>query len=102
MGYFAVTTMREVKRMSALREAYEKQLADLPKGSIRVKERNDRKYYYLYYRANGKVISDYIGNDSTAVNSLREQLARRKGIENLLKEIKKELVLMNRALGATK
>ena len=49
MSYFVNTTLREAKRMTALQETYEKQLADLPKGSIRVKERNEKKYYYLAY-----------------------------------------------------
>jgi len=47
MSYLAVTTLREAKRMIALREVYEKQLEDLPKGSLRAKERNGKKYYYL-------------------------------------------------------
>jgi len=102
MSYFVNTTLREAKRMTALQESYEKQLADLPKGSIRVKERNEKKYYYLAYRHNGKVVSEYVGNDETVILNLREQIERRKGIESLLKEIKKELELMNKVLEAKK
>ncbi len=98
MSYFAATTLREAKRMSALRESYEKQLTSLPKGSLRVKERNGRKYFYLAYRRDGKVVSEYVGNDESVVADLKEQLERRKNIENLLKSIKNELRLMNRAL----
>jgi hypothetical protein len=47
MSYFAVTTLCEAKRMSTLRESYEKQLASLSKGSLRVKERNGRKFFIL-------------------------------------------------------
>jgi len=50
MSYFAATTLREAKRMTALHDSYEKQLESLPKGSLRVKERNGRKYFYLAYR----------------------------------------------------
>jgi len=85
-----------------LRKSYEKQLVDLPKGSLRSKERNGKNYYYLSYRRNSKVISDYIGNDENAINELKEQLKRRKGIENLLREIRKELTLMNKVLEAAK
>jgi len=98
MSYFAVTTLREAKRMNALREAYEKQLIDLPKGSLRTKERNGKKYFYLSYRRNGKVVSEYVGNDESVIGELRELLERRKGVEGLIKNIKKELALMNKAL----
>lgn len=98
MSYFEITTMREVKRMTALQQNYVKQLESLPKGTIREKERNGRKYFYLAYRADGKVISEYIGNDESTLINLRERLERRKNIEVLLKVIKNELRLMNRAL----
>lgn len=98
MSYFAMTTMREVKRMSALYKLYEKQLESLPKGSLQAKERNGRKYFYLAYRCDGKVVSEYVGNDESAVADLKEQLERRKSVENLLKSIKNEMRLMNRAL----
>ena len=98
MSYFEITTMREVKRMTALQQNYVKQLESLPKGTIREKKRNGRKYFYLAYRAEGKVVSEYIGNDESTLNNLRERLERRKNIEVLLKVIKNELRLMNRAL----
>ena len=88
--------------MSALREVYEKQLADLPKGSLQTKVRNGKKYYYLAYRNNGKTVSDYAGNNEADIVVLRERLERRKGIENLLKAIKKELALMNKVLETEK
>ena len=102
MSYFAATTLREVKRMKALREVYEKQLEILPKGSLRTKERNGKKYFYLSYRSNGKVVSEYIGKNETVIEDLRERLERRKGIEGLIKNIKKELVLMNKVLEVAK
>ena len=102
MSYLAATISREVKRMSALRDAYEKQLADLPKGSLQVKERNDKRYFYLVYRNDGKIVNEYAGNDENDIAELKEQLKRRKGIESLVKGIKKELTLMNKVLEAAK
>ena len=102
MSLFAATTLRESKRMTALLNIYEKQLEALPKGSLREKERNGKTYYYLAYRSDGKVVSDYIGNDESIIDSLREQLKRRKGVEALIKNIKKELALMNKVLEVTK
>ena len=91
-------TKREVMRMAALKQNYEEQLSSLPKGTIRKKERNGRIYFYLAYRADGKVVSKYIGNDESGLGDLRERLERRKNIEALLKSINNELRLMSRAL----
>jgi hypothetical protein len=51
---------------------------------------------------NGKVISEYVGNDEAALADLKEQLERRKSIETLLKSTKNELRLMNKALEAAR
>ena len=102
MGYLAAAVMREAKSMTALRNAYEKQLAELPKGSLRVKKRNDREYFYLAYRHENKVISRYVGNDKSKLGELIERIERRKNIENLLRAIKKELALMNKVLETIK
>lgn len=91
-------TKREVMRMAALKQNYEEQLSSLPKGTIRKKERNGRIYFYLAYRADGKVVSKYIGKDESGLGELRERLERRKNIEALLKSINNELRLMSRAL----
>jgi len=100
MSYYKKTTLREIERMSALRDVYDKQLASLPKGSLQVKERKGKKYYYLTYRNNGRVISEYAGNDETVIAELKEKLERRKCIAKLLKSIKSELALMNKVMGA--
>jgi len=102
MSFFVATTLREAKRMNALREVYEKQLNSLPKGSLRVKERNGKKYYYLSYRCNGKVVSDYVGSDESVIEDLKERLERRKGVLGLIKNIKKELALVNKVLEVVK
>jgi len=102
MSFFVTTTLREAKRMDALREAYEEQLKNLPTGSLRAKERNGKKYFYLSYRCNGKVVSEYIGNDESVIEDLRDRLERRRGVEGLIKSIKKELALMNKVLEVAK
>jgi len=102
MSYIAAMIEREAEKMSALLGLYEKQLGALPKGSLRVKERGGKSYFYLSYRKDGKVVTDYVGNDETTLNSLKEQLERRQGIGRLCKAIKRELRLMNKAMEATK
>jgi hypothetical protein len=102
MSYFITTTMREMKKMSVLRDAYEKQLEELPRGSLQIKKRKDKQYYYLAYRDNDKVVSQYAGNNEKTISYLKEQLERRKGIERLLRSIKKEIAIMNKAMEAAK
>lgn len=102
MRFFATMTLREAKRMTALRELYEKQFEDLPKGSVHAKERNSKKYFYLTYRRDGKVVSEYVGNDESIIDDLKERIERRKGVERLIKDIKKELALMNKVLEMVK
>jgi len=98
MSYFVNTILLEINRMSALRDVYENQLTNLPKGSVQIKDRNGKIYYYLVYRNNGRVISEYAGNDEAVIAELKEQLERRKCISNLLKRINSELSLMNKAM----
>ena len=102
MSYFAATTIKEIKRMEALCNAYERQLSELPKGSLQVKKRKGKQYYYLTYRKDDKIISKYEGKDESAIAELMEKIKRRKGIEKLIKSIKKEIAIMNKALEAAK
>jgi hypothetical protein len=102
MSYIAAMIERETEKMALLLGLYEQQIGALPKGSLRVRERNGKSYYYLAYRKEGKVVTDYIGNDETALNGLKEQLGRRQDIERLRKAIKRELRLMNKAMEAAK
>lgn len=102
MSYIAVTIEREAEKMSVLLGLYEKQLNALPKGSLHIKERGGKSYFYLSYRKDGKVITDYVGNDETTLNNLKEQIERRQDIERLRKAIKRELHLMKRAMEVAK
>ena len=102
MSYISVTIEREAARLSALLDLYEKQLDALPKGSLRAKKRAENSYYYLSYRKDDKVVTDYVGNDEITLNSLKEQLERRQNIERLRKAIKHELRLMNKAMEAAR
>ncbi|MBQ7377988.1 MAG: hypothetical protein IJW71_06715 [Clostridia bacterium] len=67
---------------------YSRELEALPKGSIKPKKVKDKIYYYLSFRDGDKVITKYIGKDEEALIPLREQLARRKQVEEILKKLK--------------
>jgi len=57
MSYITVTIELEAEKMSALLGLYEKQLGTLPKGSLRVKERNGKKYF----KGNSSILLSYYG-----------------------------------------
>ena len=65
-------------------------IAQLPKGSLFIRTRNDKRYCYLVYREQGKIISQYVGT-AEKENEIREQIELRKKLETQLKEINKEL-----------
>ena len=46
-------------------------------------------YYYLIFRDGDKVITKYVGKDEASLISLREQLVRRKQIDEIIKKLKK-------------
>jgi hypothetical protein len=54
-------------------------LALLPKGRIRLKKIGEEAYYYLQYRKNRAVKTDYIGKEVPA--SLRDSLAERERLQ---------------------
>jgi len=85
--------------MRLLKESYEDQLSSLPKGSIRVRQKGTNTYYYLSYRNGKKVATDYIGKDENDIIRIKEQLEKRRHIEDMLKELTKELGLMKKVLG---
>jgi hypothetical protein len=59
--------------------------AELPKGSLREKLINGRKYCYLQWREGGKVKSKYI--KPSDIRSLSDQIDRRKQYENEIKSL---------------
>lgn len=66
---------------------YEKQITQLPKGSLICRK---QEYYYLKYRKDGKVCDEYIGKDPQVISQIREQLERRKHYEKMLLALKQE------------
>jgi len=67
-------------------------LALLPKGRIRLKKIGDETYYYLQYRKNRKVKTDYIGKEIPAL--LRDSLAERNRLQKELRRVREGLRLL--------
>lgn len=81
---------REETRNENMINEYTKELETLPKGKITPKTVNGKTYYYLYYRDGKKVVSKYVGKDEESLIAIREGLARRSQIEEIVKKLKEE------------
>ena len=87
---------REETRNENMIIEYTKELEALPRGKLTPKTVNGKTYYYLYYRDGKKVVSKYIGKDVECLRVIREQLARRGQIEEILKKLKEEKAQIKR------
>ncbi len=81
---------REETRNENMIIEYTKKLETLPRGKLTPKSIRGKTYYYLYYREGKRVISKYIGKDEDSLVHIREQLSRRRQIEEIIKKLKEE------------
>ena len=102
MSYISQTIEREVAKMTILRDTYEKELELLPKGSIQVRERNEKRYFYLRYRDGKRTVTAYLGNTEEHLAKALEDIEKRKHIESMIKALDKELRMMNKVLEGMK
>lgn len=90
MSVLAALLSKEENRNKNMIAEYSRELKALPKGSIKSRKVKDKSYYYLTFRDGDKVITKYVGKDEKFLVSIREQLARRKQVEEILKKLKEE------------
>ena len=90
MSMLMTIISREEMRNENMINEYTKELETLPKGKITPKTVNGKTYYYLYYRDGKKVVSKYVGKDEESLIAIREGLARRSQIEEIVKKLKEE------------
>ena len=69
-------------------QTIQRQIESLPKGSITVKKINGKEYEYWQFRKDGKQISRRVKDEE--LDTLRAQINKRKRLEQLLKDVKKE------------
>ena len=69
--------------------AYKEEIGKLPKGSLAIRKVGNKKYYYLYYRCGYKMKSKYL-KVGTDIEVIKEQIAKRKHYEGLLKRLQEE------------
>ena len=96
MNLILSTVLGEKHRIEYMLQKYTASLAELPKGTISEKTVNEKTYYYLKYRDGQKVVSRYVGRQE--IDSLRQQINRRKHIETMIKSLQEEKALADRIL----
>ena len=84
------TIDRELSRNIKMLYFYVNEIKALPKGNISIKKVNSNSYYYLKYRRDTKVITDYIGKDTLQVKSIEEQIKKRKHYQKMVSALLKE------------
>ena len=96
MNLILNTVLGEKQRIEYMLQKYMAFLAVLPKGTISEKKVNEKTYYYLKYREGKKVVSKYVGKQE--VDTLRQQIDRRKHIETMIKSLQEEKTLADKIL----
>lgn len=84
------------KQLLDLKDRYCSQISSLPKGTLTVKKLGGGEYWYLKYREGKKIITKYIGKISDSVIEIEKQIALRKTLEKMLKELEAELALIRK------
>jgi len=90
----------ELSRNIKMLHFYENEIKALPKGNISIKKVNSNSYYYLKYRRDTKVITDYIGKDTLQVKSIEEQIKKRKHYQKMVSALLKEQKEIQRIIRA--
>ncbi|MHB8963164.1 MAG: hypothetical protein ACYC5K_08425 [Saccharofermentanales bacterium] len=89
----------ELTRNDRMRSRYLTELDSLPKGSLLLRRIGNQEYYYLKYRENKKVKSEYLGkNGKINIELIKDKIAKRKHIEMIIKNLESERKVINRAL----
>ena len=96
MNMILTTVLQEKRRIEFMLQRYREEYESLPKGTIFEKVVGDKTYYYLKYRDGKKVVSKYVGKSD--IDTLREQVEKRKHIEAMIKSLTEELNIANRVL----
>lgn len=97
MSVLEEVMLEEYERSIKIYRLLAEEIKMLPKGSIQKKRINNKNYNYLMYREGSKIKSKYITEEE--LEELNEKIQRRKENIIALKEIKKSLQQIEKALG---
>jgi hypothetical protein len=93
MSNIEIMLIDEYMRALRRKEAYNKEISNMPKGSIQVKN----KHFYLCYRDGGKVVSKYV--KAGEVDEIKRTLAERKRYEYLIKRTDEDIRFIEKSIG---
>jgi hypothetical protein len=102
MSYIINLVSDEANWIRVLIKKYEKQLLLLPKGTLQIRRRRKNEYYYLSFRDGKRIITNYVGKDEKKINEVKEGLEKRKHIEDILRQLNRELSVAKRVLEGEK
>jgi sigma54-dependent transcription regulator len=103
MSYIKGILKEEYDRLDALTEKYRDKVSEFPKGSVSVKNRNNLEYLYLAFRKGSKIFFQYIGPlSSDNAQIVLKQIEQRKKYEEKLKQVKKDLREIAKAVNGRK
>jgi len=77
-----------------VKKKIELKLAVLPKGSVKERRISNRKYYYLQYRIDKKIVHKYLGKNKP--KDIFKQIQERKKLKEELKKVKNALKILKR------
>lgn len=87
----------EYDRLQRLISNLEKEREELPRGYISKKIISEKPYYYLQYRENNKIKSEYI--PKSKLDTVRKDISLRRELDLRIKEAKKDKKKLERVLG---
>ena len=96
MNLIISTVLQEKQRIDYMLTKYQEMLAELSKGTISEKQVKGNTYYYLKYRDGKKIVSKYVGKQE--VESIKEQIDKRRHIEAMIKSLLEEQKLAEKVL----
>lgn len=103
MSYLKSVLQEEYERLKALIEKYNDEISALPRGSISIKRRNQKKYLYLAYRKKENVKFEYIGSISSEKSkNIIKKVKLRKEYEIKLKQVRKDLKEIEKVINGRK
>ena len=94
MNLILHTVIQEKQRIEYMLQRYQRELDDLPKGTISEKIVGGKVYYYLKYRNGKKVVSQYVSR----IETVRALVEKRRHIEAMVKSLNEEKAIADKVL----
>lgn len=98
MSLLTEAVAQEQQRIERMINQYEAELSHLPKGVLVAKSIKGNQYYYLQYRDDRRIVSEYIGRKSDKVEELQNQIERRRHVQAMLKALHEEYAVAQKMM----